>query len=280
MEEKEIIPITLGLLKEENIHSTEDFEKYLDRRGIVEPEVRKRNITSYQAFKDSLSILGSQLSIYQNLSIFIQPLKDIFSSLSPLLPTIRTIAQVIEPFKYFVDSLRPLKDLIKFSEWYKKVEENYKKIKDKYLLYLIKSYTTFKQQFNFYKKNRYKRIIVFSQYYLFLSSIFENFTKQFLLLIKNEPMSKSDRIYRKELRKEMKKFCKVGKINFYKFYHFLYNIVDLIKHEDSIFYNRYNNLTPRELLKEANELYLSLKYYIKNALSYSFFFKIKLNFSN
>lgn len=115
MEENEIIPITLGLLKQENIHSTEDFEEYLDRRGIIDPELRKRNIINYQAFKDSISILGSQLSSYLNISSFIEPLKTIFSALSPLQPIINII-KAIEPYKYIVDSLRPLKDLIKFSE--------------------------------------------------------------------------------------------------------------------------------------------------------------------
>ncbi len=77
----------------------------------------------------------------------------------------------------------------------------------------------------------------------------------------------------------MEHYCQLTKINFYKFYSFLYNIVDQLKHEDLKFLKRYNDFKPIELLKEANEMYISLKLYIKNALFYSYLFPIKLQYT-
>lgn len=283
MKEKESLTITLGLLQRENIRSIKDFEEFLDKNEILDLQLRKEYMDQYRKFLEFKEKLVYSLASYKNLFLVPNLLKPINSALKPIfaLEPIINFTKILEPFIKSLEFLKPITRFIEKTfafEWYKDINEKYKIIKNEYLVLLIKSYTIFKQNLFILKNDRIKILIIFEQYYLFLSSIFENFTKKYLQILKNKRFSDNEKIYRKEIKKEMKKFCHILKINFYKFYNFLYEIVDNIKHEDSRFYKRYKDFNPKDFLREANEMHLSLKIYIKNILSYSYLFPIKLQY--
>ena len=281
MEQKKPLEITLGLLEKENINSLQDFEAYLEKNEINDPTTKKEYIKQYRKFSESIEKLNEFSSYSQSIISGL----DLGSLISPILSSISLLEPIMvlsETFKPFISIskyLAPIVSLIEDTEWFREVNEKFNKIRNQYLILLIKSFTIFKQNLYIFKQDHQKMVIIFGQYYLFLSSIFENFSKKYLQIVKNKHFSDNEKVYRKDLKKEMKKFCQLAKINFYKFYHFLYKIVDFMKHEDPIFYKRYKDFKPIDILKEANEMYISLKLYIKNALFYSYLFPIKLHYS-
>ncbi len=280
MEKKKQLIITLGLLEKENINSLQDFEEYLANNDINDPTTRKEYIEEYKKYLKSFEKLKEIKSHFQsifsslNLDRIVRPILTSFSLPKPFL----ALKEIFKSFNWISDSLAPIVTWIEDTGWFKEVGEKFNDIRDQYIVLLIKTFTIFKQNLVSFQKDHQKIVIILGQYYFFLSSIFENFSKKYLEIVKNQHFSVKEKVYRNDLRKQMKEFCPLVKIHFYKFYHFLYNIVDLIKHEDPKFYKRYNGFTLMDILKEANEMYLSLKLYIKKALSYSYLFPIKLRY--
>lgn len=271
--------LTLGFLIENKIHSKEDFIKYLNDREIFDEETRNKCLNEYEKW---LEIQSKFAKLAIDISVPLKPLIDTINSISfpfAIFESLRPIAIALEALKPIVTIFKPFFSVIKKEinlEWFEKVIERYNELKNFYLSKLIKSQRIFKENFFMYKNNKEKLLIIFSKQYLYMCSIFENFSVKLVKNFKNESEFIKERIYRKTLKKDMKKLVDVLQINFYQFFNFLNNIVDNIKHNDKKFYKRYKKFTKEELLEEANSIYLYLKYYIKNSLTNSYFLQIKL----
>lgn len=271
--------LTLGFLIENNIHSKEDFINYLNDREIFDEETRIKCLSEYGKW---LEIQSKFAKLAKKFFVPLKPLIDIIDSISfplAIFESLRPITIALETIKPIATIFRPIFSVIKEEinlEWLEKVEKRYKELKFFYLLKLIKSQRIFKENFFLFKNDKEKLLIIFSKQYLYMCSIFENFSIKLVKNFKNESELIKERIYRRTLKNDMKKLVDVLQINFYQFFNFLNNIVDNIKHNDKKFYKRYQNFTKEELLEEANSIYLNLKYYLKYSLINSYFLRIKL----
>ncbi len=125
-------------------------------------------------------------------------------------------------------------------------------------------------------------MIIFGECILFISSIFENYSKRIIEIFKNQPKELrhkvKKKIYREKFKENINEFYDLIEINFLKFYRYLYSIADNLKHSDWKFYKRFNQYTCFDFLKEANELYLELKLYIKESLFTFSLLQVRLNY--
>lgn len=271
--------LTLGFLIENKIHSKEDFISYLNDREIIDEETRNKCLNEYEKW---LEIQSKFAKLATNFFVPLKPLIDIIDSISfpiAIFESLRPITITLETLKPIATILRPIYSVIRKEidlEWFEKVIERYNELKNFYLSKLIKSQRIFKENFFMYKNDKEKLLVIFSKQYLYMCSLFENFSVKLVRNFKNESEFIKERIYRRTLKSDLKKLVDVLQIHFYQFFNFLNNIVDNIKHNDRKFYKRYKKFTKEELLEEANSIYLYLKYYIKNSLTNSYFLQIKL----
>ncbi len=210
-----------------------------------------------------------------------------FSIISDILS--KHIADIIPKLaftNYFSDIIKPLNRIFKDFfikinksipiEWAENLLSDLKVVRKFYLKRLIKTYTIFKLELLFCKNDREKRLILLSQFILYLSSIFENYTKRILKIFKNQPDELKQILYRDDISSAFKEFYDPIEINYARLFGYLFNIADNIKHEDSKFYKRYSDFSCEEILFESNELYFDLKLYLRNSLVSFFISRVRL----
>ena len=261
--------IKIGELIENNIKSKTDLEKLLDEKGISKSKERKVYINNFEKMRNSMKIVS----------------ESFLKKISETLQNINIIPKIVESIS-FNSILKPLSEI--FTEISKKLEEvipkkwvtklllELRKLKKIYMKKLIITFTLLKQQFFIYKNNKIKRMILFSEYILYLSSIFENYTKKIIILFKAQPKKLQRRIYREELQFSTKEFYDPVEMNFNRLFGYLFSITDNIKHEDSKFLKRFSKYTCLELLKESTELFLELKLFLKKSLVSFYILQVRL----
>ncbi|MFW9939392.1 MAG: hypothetical protein ACFFFT_00030 [Candidatus Thorarchaeota archaeon] len=270
--------ITLGFLLENKIHSKEDLINYLNENKIHDEKTRELCITEYEKW---LTVRSYMAEVAKNYISPIKPLFDALDFISTPVKKIKPITKTLEILRPISVALESISSFLKKeseTEWYKNVNNKYKDLKNFYLPRLIKSHRIFKENIYKYYKDQNKKLITFSELYLYLCSIFENFSVKLVKTFKNESALVKDRIYRRDLNRDMRRYMDVIQINFYHFFHFLNKIVDNIKHNDKKFYKRYDKFSKNKLLEEANDIYLGLKFYIKHSLANSYILQIKLSY--
>ena len=262
---------TLGELIENNINSKEDLEIILDKKGITNIEERQSYIKNYEKMMESIRKINDVIpkdfkKIVERITIKLKPLDHISKSLSTLFkPLYEKLTEISKQFEKIIPS-----------EWRNKLLTELKKNKMFYLQKLEKSYSIFKTQFTNYKGDNDKQLILFSQYILYFSSIFENYTKKLILIFRNQPKELKKRLHRKEMKRTIKKFYNPIEISYNRLFGYLYNFADNIKHEDSKFYKRYSNLSSEEIMNVSNEFYNDLKLYLEKSLVSFFIIKVRL----
>lgn len=273
--EDQIEDLTLGDIIESEINNNEQFENLLDKKGISNEKERKIYSTNYQRAMISYS------QIVRNMT------ENYFSSINTIIMKFnKSFRPILRISNYFSDLVKPLNKIFSdFSKviiklfplkWTEKLLLELKVVKKFYIKKLIKSFTTFKFLFILYKTDRDKQLIIFSQFILYISTIFENYTKKIIKIFKNQPDEFKERIYRDDIKSIIKEFYDPIEINYARLFGYLYNIADNIKHEDSKFYKRFSKYSYEDLVNESTELYLDLKLYLKNTLVAFFITQVRL----
>lgn len=270
--------IKFGDLIENNVKSKKDFERLLTKKGIVDVEERKEYLENYEKMTDSMKAIAENFS--KNILLFREILQKFTINFKPVIDTPISFAEILKPlYEIFTEFSKKLEQVIPI-EWSTKLVLELKKIKKKDIKKLIKAYTIFKSQIIIYMNNRDKRLIIFSEYILYLSSIFENYTKNLIKLFKRQPEELKKRIYRAELESSIKEFYDPVEINFGSLFSYLYDIADNIKHEYPKFLKRFSKYTCLELLNESNKLFLELKLYLKKSLVSFYILQVRLYHQN
>lgn len=264
--------ITLGDLVDNNVSSKEDLEKLLDKKGITDIKEKQEYINDYEKMIESFSKLNETIS--KNFKPIAEKLIKIVPK--PIVQLSNYFSDIFKPlFNIFKDFSEKLRELIP-SEWVDKLLVDLKENRNFYFKKLRKSYSIFRTQFFIYKRNKDKLLILFSQLVLYLSAIFENYTKGLLKIFRNQPKELREVLFRDDIKTLIKEFYEPIEINYSRLFGYLYNIADNIKHEDLKFYKRYSKYSSEELLNESNELYLDLKLYIKKSLVSFFIVQVRL----
>lgn len=266
--------IKLGDLIKSNVKSKEGFELLMDKKGITDINSRQKYLENYDKMLESIKKIGKSFS--NNFKIIAESLSKIAVDWKPLVNISNYFSEIFKPlFKIFTDFSKKLKKFIP-PEWVDKLLTELKMVKGIYIKKLIKAYNVFINQLFIYKNDKDKQLIIFSQFVLYLSAIFENYTKKLIEIFKDQPEELKEKLYRDEIKSIIKKFYDPLEINYARLFGYLYNIADNIKHKDLKFYKRFSKYTYEELIIESNELYLDLKLYLKKSLVSFFLIQVRL----
>ncbi len=228
----------------------------------------------FQTLNQSFAIINEK--VFGNFSYISEIIRKHLVGIIPKLSFTNYFSDLIEPLnRIYKDFSIKITKFIP-TEWAKNLLTDLKDVRKLYLKKLIKAYTIFKIQLIICKNDNEKRLILLSQFILYLSSIFENYTKRILKIFKNQPDELKQRLYRDDISSTFKEFYDPIEINYARLFGFLFNIADNIKHEDSKYYKRYSDFSCEEILNESNELYLDLKLYLKNSLVSFFIYRVRL----
>ncbi len=230
-------------------------------------------VKQFETINQSFAIINK--NIFGNFSYISEIISKHVIGIIPKLAFTNYFSDLIEPLnRIFKDFSNKITEFIP-TKWAIDLLSDLKVVRKNYLKKLIKAYTIFKIQLLIYKNDREKRLILLSQYILYLSSIFENYTKRIFKIFKNQPDELEQILYRKDISSAFNEFYDPIDINYARLFGYLFNIADNIKHEDSKFYKRYSNFSCEEILNESNELYFDLKLYLKNSLVSFFIFRVR-----
>ncbi len=228
---------------------------------------------------DNLPNLNDLSPIFNSILKIQMPndLIDTIINISDLMdPMVQSMMSIIKSswFNNFSKILNQIRKLIP-TELMDRFSKDLRDLKNDYMPKLIKSFTIFKQNFYIHSNSKTKQLIIYSEYLLFLSSLFENYIKKMIYIIKDKSLDYEwEDMSRGDLKSEMKKFFDLASIGFFKLFGKLYNIVDNLKHEDQKFYKRYDNFTKKMILEEALDFYLELKLFFKKSIESFFLIKI------
>ncbi len=251
--------IKYGDLIENNVISKKDFKRLLNEKKINTLKERRKNLKIFKSLSDTRKFIIENFS--QSLS---EVSRQILTDFSQIIANSIDINVVLRPITtLFAEFSQKLEEIIP-KKWVNKLLSSLNDIKKLHTKKLIFTFSIFKKQLLKYKKNADKRLIIFSEFILYLSSIFENYTKKLIKLFKGQHDSLKEIIYRPDLKSSMKEFYNPVEINFSRLFGYLYNIVDNIKHEDQKFLKRFSKYSCLDLLRESTEKsisnYLGLEY--------------------
>ncbi len=263
--------IKYGDLIENNVISKKDFKKLLNEKKISTLKERRNNLKIFKSLSDTRKLIIENFS--QSLS---EVSRQILTDFSQIIVNSIDINVVLRPITtLFAEFSQKLEEIIP-KKWVNKLLSGLNEIKKLYTKKLIFTFSIFKNQLLKYKKNEDKRLIIFSEFILYLSSIFENYTKKLLKLFKGQHHNLKERIYRPDLKSSMKEFYNPVEINFSRLFGYLYNIADNIKHEDPKFLKRFSKYSCLDLLRESTELYVELKLFLTKSLVSFYILQVRM----
>ncbi len=275
---KKIGVITFGDMLENDVETVENYKELLDKMSIYDEDERKKHLGSFVSMQKSIKKIGEQISKIFTPDFFSQiDISKYFTSfVKSFTPIIKTLNRIYQPFKYIID-------FYKFypKEKVKKISDQCNMIKSEYKGRLKNSRKLFVKSLISYKDSPELTQIIFMEFLLYTASLFENYLNKLISVFKNEYQYlyfMDEKIYRKEVKKDLENYVAIELSKFLSFYKFFNNIVDNIKHRDHKFYKRYKEKNYVFYSEEAFIIYKKIRKYMRELPRSFLFFEVLKNY--